>query len=131
MGAEFVPRLDEGAIALQAVRPPSVSLEESVAATTRIERVLLDAYPDEIDTIVSRTGRAEIATDPMGIEISDIYLILHPIEEWTRADSKVELVDTQTPDYIPVIRSTSHPNFPKRKKDKHKKKIKIQKPKNK
>ena len=93
MGAEFVPRLDEGAIALQAVRPPSVSLEESVAATTRIERVLLDAYPDEIDTIVSRTGRAEIATDPMGIEISDIYLILHPIEEWTRADSKVELVE--------------------------------------
>jgi len=94
MGAEFVPRLDEGAIALQAVRPPSVSLEESVAATTRIERVLLDAYPDEIDTIVSRTGRAEIATDPMGIEISDIYLILHPIEEWTRADSKVELVES-------------------------------------
>src|SRR5690606_28605747 len=93
VGAEFVPRLDEGAIALQAVRPPSVSLEESVAATTRIERVLLDAYPDEIDTIVSRTGRAEIATDPMGIEISDIYLILHPIEEWTRADSKVELVE--------------------------------------
>ena len=93
MGAEFVPRLDEGAIALQAVRPPSVSLEESVAATTRIERLLLDAYPDEIDTIVSRTGRAEIATDPMGIEISDIYLILHPIEEWTRADSKVELVE--------------------------------------
>ncbi|HJL06514.1 MAG TPA: CusA/CzcA family heavy metal efflux RND transporter [Polyangiaceae bacterium LLY-WYZ-15_(1-7)] len=93
MGAEFVPRLDEGAIALQAVRPPSVSLEESVAATTRIERVLLDAYPNEIDTIVSRTGRAEIATDPMGIEISDIYLILHPIEEWTRADSKVELVE--------------------------------------
>jgi len=93
MGAEFVPRLDEGAIALQAVRPPSVSLEESVAATTRIERLLLDAYPEEIDTIVSRTGRAEIATDPMGIEISDIYLILHPIEEWTRADSKVELVE--------------------------------------
>ena len=55
MGAEFVPRLDEGAIALQAVRPPSVSLEESVAATTRIERVLLEAYPNEIDTIVSPT----------------------------------------------------------------------------
>ena len=92
MGAEFVPTLDEGAIALQAVRPPSVSLEESVAATTRIERVLLDAYPDEIETIISRTGRAEIATDPMGIEISDIYLMLHPIDEWTRADSKAELV---------------------------------------
>ena len=94
MGAEFVPRLDEGAIALQAVRPPSVSLEESVAATTRIERVLLEAYPNEIDTIVSRTGRAEIATDPMGIEISDIYLMLHPIEQWTAAESKAELVQS-------------------------------------
>ena len=92
MGAEFIPRLDEGAIALQAVRPPSVSLEESVAATTRIERVLLPAYPDEIETIISRTGRAEIATDPMGVEVSDIYLMLHPIEQWTRAASTADLV---------------------------------------
>ena len=94
MGAEFVPRLDEGAIALQAVRPPSVSLEESIAATTRIERVLLASFPDEIETIVSRTGRAEIATDPMGVEVSDIYLMLHPIEQWTRADSKAALVES-------------------------------------
>ncbi len=93
MGAEFIPKLDEGAIALQAVRPPSVSLQESVAATTRIERVLLKAYPDEIETIISRTGRAEIATDPMGIEISDIYLMLHPMEQWKNADTKSRLVE--------------------------------------
>jgi cobalt-zinc-cadmium resistance protein CzcA len=93
MGAEFIPTLDEGAIAMQAVRPPSVSLEESVAATGRIELALTEAFPDEIETIISRTGRAEIATDPMGVEISDIYIMLHPIERWTRAGSKGELVE--------------------------------------
>lgn len=92
MGAEFIPSLDEGAIAMQAVRPPSVSLEESLRATTRIEQALRDAFPDEIDTIVSRTGRAEIATDPMGVEVSDIYVMLHPREAWTRAESKAQLV---------------------------------------
>jgi cobalt-zinc-cadmium resistance protein CzcA len=93
MGAEFVPRLDEGAIAMQAIRPPSVSLAESIAATTRIERTLRERFPAEIDTIVSRTGRAEIATDPMGVEISDIYLMLHPIDDWQRATHKTALVE--------------------------------------
>lgn len=93
LGAEFIPRLDEGAIAMQAVRLPSVSLEESIAATTRIEQAVLEGFPDEVDTVVSRTGRAEIATDPMGVELSDIFLMLHPMERWTRAASKMELVD--------------------------------------
>lgn len=93
MGAEFVPTLDEGAIAMQAVRPPSVSLEESVAATGRIEQALKKSFPDEIETVISRTGRAEIATDPMGVEISDIYIMLHPKERWRRAGTKSELVE--------------------------------------
>ena len=92
LGAEFIPTLDEGAIAMQAVRPPSVSLEESVAATTRVEQALKAAFPDEIDTIISRTGRAEIATDPMGVEISDIYVMLKPVDGWTRVESKAALV---------------------------------------
>lgn len=93
LGAEFIPRLDEGAIAMQAVRLPSVSLEESVASTARIERVLLERFPNEVETVVSRTGRAEIATDPMGVEISDIYVILKPSDQWARAETKEELVD--------------------------------------
>ncbi len=93
MGAEFIPTLDEGAIAMQAVRPPSVSLEESVEATTRVERVLQAAFADEIETIISRTGRAEIATDPMGVEVSDIYIMLHPRNRWRRVESKSELVE--------------------------------------
>ncbi len=92
LGAEFVPRLDEGTIAMQAIRPPSVSLEESIAATTRIERAILERFPNEVRGVVSRTGRAEIATDPMGVELSDIYLILHPQDRWTRASSTQQLV---------------------------------------
>ncbi len=91
LGAEFIPRLDEGSIAMQAVRLPSVSLEESIATTTRIERELLDHFPDEVETVVSRTGRAEIATDPMGVEMSDIYIILKDPSGW-KIGSKSELV---------------------------------------
>ncbi|MDY7229870.1 efflux RND transporter permease subunit [Hyalangium rubrum] len=90
LGAEFVPKLDEGAIALQAWRVPSVSLEESVRQTGLIERVL-KRFP-EVTTVISRTGRAEIATDPMGVEISDIFVMLKPHEEWTTADSREGLV---------------------------------------
>ena len=90
MGAEFIPRLDEGAIALQAWRLPSVSLEESVRNTTMIEQTL-KRFP-EVVTVVSRTGRAEIATDPMGVEISDIYAILKPHEEWRTAKTKEALI---------------------------------------
>ena len=93
LGAEFIPTLDEGAVAMQAVRPPSISLEESVEATTRIEQALLAAFPQEIATIVSRTGRPEIATDPMGVEISDVYIILKPVAQWQRARSKKDLVN--------------------------------------
>ncbi|MBY0248517.1 MAG: CusA/CzcA family heavy metal efflux RND transporter [Nitrospiraceae bacterium] len=91
LGAEFIPTLDEGTIALQAWRLPSVSLEESVRTTTRIEQVLKQ-FP-EVVTVVSRTGRAEIATDPMGVEVSDIYLILKPDSEWTTARTKDDLIE--------------------------------------
>ncbi len=92
MGAEFIPRLDEGVVAIQAWRLPSVSLEESIRNTTRIEKVLRERFP-EVVTVVSRTGRAEIATDPMGVEVSDIYVVLRPHDEWVSADSKEELID--------------------------------------
>jgi len=91
MGAEFIPRLDEGAVAIQAWRLPSVSLEESIRNTTMIEKVL-KKFP-EVRTIVSRTGRPEIATDPMGVETSDIYVILEPEDTWKTADTKEELIN--------------------------------------
>jgi cobalt-zinc-cadmium resistance protein CzcA len=91
MGAEFVPRLDEGALAIQILRLPSVSLEESVRGATRFERVIRE-FP-EVTTVVSKTGRAEIATDPMGVELSDCIVMLKPQTEWTTARTREELVE--------------------------------------
>lgn len=90
MGAEFIPRLDEGAIAISAWRLPSVSLTDSVNSTTLIEKTL-KGFP-EIQTIVSRTGQAEIPTDPMGLEMSDVYLILKPPDQWPDGESREEFI---------------------------------------
>ncbi len=92
LGAVFLPRLDEGAIAMQAVRLPSVSLEQSIDATTRVESTLLREFPTQVETVVSRTGRAEIATDPMGVEMSDVFIMLHPPNQWNEPESKEQLV---------------------------------------
>jgi heavy metal efflux system protein len=91
LGAEFIPRLDEGAIAMQIWRLPSISLEQSNRISGLAERVLMEEFEPEVETVVSRTGRAEIATDPMGVEISDTYIMLYPREHW-RFDTKEELV---------------------------------------
>jgi cobalt-zinc-cadmium resistance protein CzcA len=90
MGAEFIPRLSEGTLAIQAWRLPSVALSQSVRDTTLIEKIL-KRFP-EVITVVSRTGQAEIPTDPMGVETSDIYAILKPQEAWTSARSREELI---------------------------------------
>ncbi len=91
LGAEFIPRLDEGAVAMQIWRLPSISLDQSNEISTLTEVALKEAFP-EVDTVVSRTGRAEIATDPMGVEISDAYVMLHPRGRW-RFPTKEELVE--------------------------------------
>lgn len=91
LGSEFIPRLDEGSFALQVLRLPSVSLEESVRQTTQLEQVLLEKFPDEVIDVVAKTGRPEIATDPMGVNISDIFVILTPSDSWTKAETKSEL----------------------------------------
>ncbi len=90
MGAEFIPRLDEGVIALQAWRLPSVALSEAVKNTTLIEKTLKQ-FP-EVTSVISRTGQAEIPTDPMGVEVSDIYVLLKPRDEWTTAKTREELI---------------------------------------
>jgi len=91
LGSEFVPQLDEGAIAMQAIRLPSVSLEESVRQTTELEKVIKE-FP-EVTTVVSKTGRAEIATDPMGVEMSDVFVMLKPHDQWTTASTREGLVE--------------------------------------
>lgn len=92
LGSEFVPRLSEGAITINTVRLAGVSLDESVRYGTQIERLLLESFPDEIRHIWTRTGTAEIATDPMGIEVSDVFMTLKPRGQWTAARTQDELV---------------------------------------
>lgn len=93
MGGEFLPKLGEGAIVGTTVRLAGVSVEEAVAYNTRIEKLLLAEFPDEIVNIWSRLGSAEIATDPMGIELTDFFLALKPRAQWKKARTQTELVE--------------------------------------
>ncbi len=93
LGAEFVPRLSEGAIVVNVIRLAGTDLGESVRYNTMMEQALLRAFPDELNHVWTRVGTAEVATDPMGVELMDIFLSLHPRERWKRASSQAELVD--------------------------------------
>jgi heavy metal efflux system protein len=98
LGGEFLPRLDEGDLAIQIIRLPSVSLTESLRITGEVER-RVKTFP-EVVTMVSSTGRAEISTDPMGVEIADSYVILKDRGEWPEIDGRVrtkaELVEAMS-----------------------------------
>lgn len=91
LGAEFIPRLDEGSIAVQVQQLPSVSMTQSVKTISEVEKVLR-GFP-EVTKVISKTGRAEVATDPMSIDFSDLYVELKPPSEWTTAHTKAELVE--------------------------------------
>jgi cobalt-zinc-cadmium resistance protein CzcA len=91
LGTEFLPSLDEGAIAINCVRLPSASLEGSVAVGTEMERRLL-TFP-EVETVVTKTGRAEISEDPMGPEQNDLIIMLHPEKEWKTGRTKEQLIE--------------------------------------
>jgi cobalt-zinc-cadmium resistance protein CzcA len=93
LGSEFIPKLDEGAIAVSSAYPPSISLEESVKRQTVMERSLREKFPDEIAGIVSRIGRPELATDPMLVSQADVLIPLTPIAQWKAAKTKEELVE--------------------------------------
>ena len=92
MGAEFVPTLDEGDFVIQPILKTGTSLSNTVAITTEIEKILLKEFP-EVRQVVTRIGAAEVPTDPMSMEESDVIIILKPKSEWTSARSKDELAD--------------------------------------
>ena len=93
MGGEFLPKLGEQAIVGTTVRLAGISVDEAVAYNDRIEKTLLAEFPDEIANIWTRLGTAEVATDPMGIELSDFFLALKPHEQWKKAHTQLELVE--------------------------------------
>lgn len=90
LGTEFVPTLEEGSIAVQAFRLPSISLDESIRSSKMIEKRILRT--PEVTTVVSRTGRAEVANDPMLPSISDIYVMMKPLDQWRDGFSKDDIL---------------------------------------
>jgi cobalt-zinc-cadmium resistance protein CzcA len=91
VGTEFMPPLDEGSIAVNVVRLPNASLDGSVKVATFIEQ-RLRRFP-EVETVVSKTGRAEISEDPMGPEQTDVFIMLKPRKQWSAGRNKAALVE--------------------------------------
>ncbi len=92
MGGEFVPQLDEGDIAMQALLRPGSALSESIEVSEKIENILLENFP-EVKTVVARIGVADIPTDPMPMDIADMFIILEKDKDkWTSVESKEELI---------------------------------------
>ena len=106
LGGEFMPRLNEGDILVEAVRIPSASLEGAVPASTQIETLLRKNFP-EIRTVYSKTGRPEIANDVMGVHQTDVWVLLKPQEEWrpglTR-DAMIERMDALLSGHVPGVK---------------------------
>ncbi|MBX0292022.1 CusA/CzcA family heavy metal efflux RND transporter [Hymenobacter sp. HSC-4F20] len=90
MGGEFIPQLDEGDFAVYVGLPPGSSLAQTIATTTRVQKILLQQFP-EVEQVVAKIGTSEIPTDPMSLEDSDQIVVLKPQAEWTSASSREEL----------------------------------------
>lgn len=91
LGAEFMPRLEEGDLLIEALRLPSATLEGSVAMSTQIENIV-KKHP-QVRTVFSKTGRPEIANDVMGVRQTDVWVLLKPVEEWPEAITRDQLIE--------------------------------------
>ncbi|HEY7331050.1 MAG TPA: CusA/CzcA family heavy metal efflux RND transporter [Gemmataceae bacterium] len=95
LGSEAVPQLSEGSFVINILRLPGTDLDESLRYNTVMEKMLLAKFPDEIERVWSRCGTAEVATDPMGPEETDMFITLKPRERWTATNDEGELITTQ------------------------------------
>jgi cobalt-zinc-cadmium resistance protein CzcA len=84
LGGEFLPQLDEGSLTLQFVRPVNISIDQSVALQAKSEEIIM-TFP-EVETVFSRIGTAEIATDPMGVNLSDTYVMFKNSSLWPKVE---------------------------------------------
>ncbi|MDO7585908.1 MAG: CusA/CzcA family heavy metal efflux RND transporter, partial [Oceanospirillaceae bacterium] len=92
LGSEFVPQLDEGDIALHAMRVPGTGIEQAVDMQKRLEQVIMQ-YP-QVSTVFAKTGTAEVATDAMPPNVTDTFVMLKPIDQWPNpALSKAKFVE--------------------------------------
>lgn len=97
LGSEFIPQLDEGDIALHALRIPGTGLEQAIAMQSQLEQSIKQL--PEVDKVFAKLGTAEIATDPMPPSVADNFVILKPRDQWpnpnrSKADVVAELEET-------------------------------------
>ncbi|MFN6201221.1 MAG: efflux RND transporter permease subunit [Acidobacteriota bacterium] len=91
IGTEFMPRLDEGSILIETRKLPSISLTESVAISQRVEQVVKGFA--EVESVVTKIGRPDLATEAMGIHQGDVYVMLKPKELWNSGRDKDGLIE--------------------------------------
>lgn len=91
LGSEFIPELDEGSILIEQVRMPSVTLDESIENANWLGGKLVQNIP-EIQTVVPKTGRSDLANDWMGVHQTDVWVILKPTEEWRKGLTKEDII---------------------------------------
>jgi heavy metal efflux system protein len=104
LGTEFLPQLDEGSLLIAATKDPTISLSRSVAMQDELERTV--RMSPEVTTVVSRVGRAEIGSDPMGVNQADIFVMLKPRDGWRPGVSKDSLereITAHLEDRVPGI----------------------------
>ncbi|MEZ5929875.1 MAG: CusA/CzcA family heavy metal efflux RND transporter [Parvularculaceae bacterium] len=87
VGKTFMPTMDEGSVIMQAAKLPSINLDRSLEGDLLIERALMEDVP-EIEGIVARVGSDELGLDPMGLNESDIFMVLKPKKEWRKKDKE-------------------------------------------
>lgn len=86
MGSEFIPQLDEGDMAVQAMRIPSTSLSQAVEMQDHLEKAILTV--PEVERVYAQTGTQEVATDPMPPSVSDVFIIMKPRADWPNPDKQ-------------------------------------------
>ena len=91
IGTEFMPRLDEGSILIETRKLPSVALTESVNISQKVEEIV-KGFP-EVESVVTKIGRPDLATEAMGIHQGDVYVILKPHDKWPKKRTKEELIE--------------------------------------
>jgi cobalt-zinc-cadmium resistance protein CzcA len=95
LGAEFIPQLDEGSLAAQMIRTTSIGLSSSIEMQTAAEKLMLEKFPEVTHTF-ARVGTSEVATDPMGVNVGDSYIMLKQPSEWRKIDGRTITKDELT-----------------------------------
>ena len=91
LGTEFLPELDEGSILIEQIRMPSITLDEAMIRADRLAGILKREIP-EIETVVPKTGRSDLANDWMGVHQTDVWVLLKPRKSWRRGIDKGDII---------------------------------------